>query len=208
MTDTCQDEETCTDECPRNSYTPKSLIKKNPKGIRIDHIFIRGNENSTVEVLHHGLPLADRVPGQKFSYSDHEAVIARIKISQGSCKAGDECRKEEDQLALSAESQDVLQKAIKLCENSLENLSFDRKFYFTFALIVMFILITFIDQTVPYGYKTVYLIGKLCLFGVAMYFVFMGLFWNLIEKNGILSVKHSMEIKLAAIEKYELQIDS
>ncbi|KAL5287040.1 SMPD2 family protein [Megaselia abdita] len=208
MTDTCQDEDTCTDECPRNTYTPKSLIKKNSKGIRIDHIFIRGNENATVQVLHHGTPLPDRVPGQKFSYSDHEAVLARIKISPGSCQAGAKCGDEGDSLAKSAESQEVLQKAIQLCENSLENLSFDRKFYFTFALIVVFILITFIDQTVPYGYKTVYLIGKLCLFGVAMYFVFMGTFWNMIEKNGILSVKHSMEIKLSAIEKYDLKIDS
>lgn len=207
MTDTCQDEDTCTHECPRNTYTPKSLIKKNPQGIRIDYIFIRGNDNSVVQVLHHGISIPDRVPGEKFSYSDHEAVLARIKISQDSSQAPDEFS-EGDKVSISAESQDVLQKAIQLCENSLESLLFDRKFYFTVALIVLFILITFIDQSVPYGYKTVYLICKLCLFGVAMYFVFMGTFWNMIEKNGILSMKHSMEIKLATIEKYDMKMYS
>lgn len=214
MTDTCQDEDTCTHECPRNYYTPKSLIKKNSKGIRVDHIFVRANENSTVQVLHHGIPIPDRVPGEKFSYSDHEPVLARIKISQGTSQPGYESNQicgdqiKSDKSAISAESQDVLQKAIQLCENSLENLFFDRKFYFTFAVIVVFILIAFIDQSVPYGYKTMYLIGKLCMFGVAMYFVFMGTFWNMMEKNGILSMKHSMEIKLATIEKYDLKIDS
>lgn len=205
MVDTCQDKGTCTDECPRNTYTPKSLLKKNPNGIRIDHIFVSGNSNTSIQVLHHGIPLPDRVPGQKFSYSDHEAVLARIKVSPGSCE---EASCLPDKHSQNVESQEVLHKAIQLCENSLEKLLFDRKFYFTFALIVIFILITFIDQSVPYGYKTVYLIAKLCMFGVAMYFVFMGTFWNMIEKNGILSVKHSMEIKLATIEKYDLKIDN
>lgn len=205
MTDTCQDEDTCTNECPRNTYTPKSLITKGTKGVRIDHIFIRGNEESKVQVLHHGLPIPDRVPGEKFSYSDHEAVLAVIKVTQEDCQTGDECGNAVDKLAISTESKDVLQKAVELCEMSLEKLLFDRTFYFTIALIVVLILITFIDHSVPYGYKSVYLIVKLCLFGVAMYFVFMGTFWNMIEKNGILSMKHSMEIKLATIEKYELK---
>lgn len=80
MTDSCASDSFRTNECGRNSYTSKRALDKNPLGIRIDHIFVRGADNINAEIVEYTLPFPERVPGQKFSFSDHEAVLAKLRL--------------------------------------------------------------------------------------------------------------------------------
>ncbi|XP_068142809.1 putative neutral sphingomyelinase [Drosophila tropicalis] len=84
MLDSCASDVFRTNECERNSYTSAKSLSKNPRGIRIDHIFVRGADHINAEILEYSLPFPERVPGQKFSYSDHEAVLAKIKLTRAS----------------------------------------------------------------------------------------------------------------------------
>lgn len=81
MRDSCQSDTFRTNECGRNSYTSPRALTKNPLGIRIDHIFVRSADHIKAEIVEYTLPFPDRVPGQKFSYSDHEAVLATLKLT-------------------------------------------------------------------------------------------------------------------------------
>lgn len=81
MRDSCQSDTFRTNECGRNSYTSARALAKNPLGIRIDHIFVRSADHIKAEIVEYTLPFPDRVPGQKFSYSDHEAVLATLKLT-------------------------------------------------------------------------------------------------------------------------------
>lgn len=82
MTDSCVSDSFRTNECSRNSYTSASALAKNPLGIRIDHIFVRGADNIKADIIEYTLPFPERVPGQKFSYSDHEAVLAKLRLTR------------------------------------------------------------------------------------------------------------------------------
>ncbi|XP_032599156.1 putative neutral sphingomyelinase [Drosophila grimshawi] len=82
MQDSCASDAFRTNECARNSYTSKRALAKNPLGIRIDHIFVRSADHIQAEIAEYTLPFPDRVPGQKFSYSDHEAVLAKVRLTR------------------------------------------------------------------------------------------------------------------------------
>ncbi|TDG47170.1 hypothetical protein AWZ03_006435 [Drosophila navojoa] len=82
MTDSCASDSLRTNECSRNSYTSASALAKNPLGIRIDHIFVRGADNIKADIIEYTLPFPERVPGQKFSFSDHEAVMAKLRLTR------------------------------------------------------------------------------------------------------------------------------
>ncbi|XP_030372724.1 putative neutral sphingomyelinase [Scaptodrosophila lebanonensis] len=81
MQDSCASDAFRTNECGRNSYTSKRSLAKNPLGIRIDHIFVRGADHIKAHIVDYTLPFPERVPGEKFSYSDHEAVLAKLRLT-------------------------------------------------------------------------------------------------------------------------------
>lgn len=80
MEDSCNSDTLTTNECTRNSYTSKRQTAQNPNGIRIDHIFIRSAPHIEASIVEHILPFPDRVPGQSYSYSDHEAVLSKLRL--------------------------------------------------------------------------------------------------------------------------------
>ncbi|KRK01043.1 putative neutral sphingomyelinase [Drosophila yakuba] len=80
MLDSCASDSFRTNECEHNSYTSKQARERNPQGIRIDHIFVRGGDHVNAEIAEYTLPFPERVPGEKFSFSDHEAVMAKLKL--------------------------------------------------------------------------------------------------------------------------------
>ncbi|KAH8319494.1 hypothetical protein KR067_011372, partial [Drosophila pandora] len=82
MLDSCASDTFRTNECEHNSYTSPRALAKNPQGIRIDHIFVRGGDEVNAEIVEYTLPLPHRVPGEKFSFSDHEAVLAKLKLTR------------------------------------------------------------------------------------------------------------------------------
>jgi len=71
-----------TCETARNSYSSPNSLKLNPFGKRIDYIAYKGGSNVNVSALTCETSWPDRVPGQPFSYSDHEAVVTKLKVSK------------------------------------------------------------------------------------------------------------------------------
>lgn len=249
MKDTCNSDTVATNECKQNSYTPKKVLKHNPNGYRIDHIFVRSADNIKTSILEYKLPLPDRVPGQKYSYSDHEAVQVRLRLRQkqeddtcsitqvnccidedGAGAEGTETMQDvkltppstpkingKSSTALEGECPTdeprlpkhlaIIKESIELCDEHLKKLKTDRIIYFTIAAVLLACLIVMAEFPVPKGYRTVYLLLKLLVFAISLFCAFMGSIWNLLERNGTLSGKTSMETKLHTSQYYNLEQD-
>jgi len=68
--------QTC--DVPSNSFARPTT--QYPEGKRIDYVMYQPGPNVSAETIHCALPLPSRVPGEAFSYSDHEAVTATIRL--------------------------------------------------------------------------------------------------------------------------------
>ncbi|XP_023293658.2 putative neutral sphingomyelinase [Lucilia cuprina] len=248
MKDSCNSDTVTTNECKQNSYTSKKVLARNPNGFRIDHIFLRSADKIKTSILEYKLPLPDRVPGKKFSYSDHEGVQVRLRLQTkqdsdtcsiqhiNACLDGEdadedtmrdvkltppqspvltnghssvvhsegECPSDEPRLPKSLA---IIKEAIELCETHLKKINTDRIIYFTIAAILFASLVVMAEFPVPVGYKTVYLLLKLLVFAIILFCIFMGSIWNLMERNGTLSGKTSMEIKLQNSQYVNLKRD-
>lgn len=214
----CCEENVGTNKCENNSYTPLVVAKQNPVGKRIDHILIHPGDNYEVSSCKYRLPFANRVPGQSFSYSDHEAISVQIKIikknqyesithkniklqdlevnQNNTCGAGDKSDSIENYEIVAA-----LEDCVSVCDFSLQKLKTDRIVYFSMAIFVTFLLIAMMDFLPPYGMKTIYLIMKFLLSGIVLFLLFMATIWNVMERHGILAGKLSMEIALQNYKK-------
>lgn len=199
-----------TCECPYNSYTSATEKLNGEGGKRIDYILFRGGFKYQVERLVYVLPLPKVVPGTTHSYSDHEAVSTILQITKrnqimnpstaySGCSAVGDLEEEEDAEAFEYKSEEnvkTIRESIAVCDQSLLKIASSRTVYLTLALIILCMLFQFIDLQPYYGMTSVYLIGKVLLCGLVMYFVFMGTIWNRLEKNGILSGKLAMQTSL------------
>lgn len=201
-----------TCECPYNSYTSLSekLSGQGDGGKRIDYILYRGGFKYQVERTDYQLPLPNFVPGTSHSYSDHEAVVATLRItkrremvnpstSYSACSADEMKRAEEDAEALELKSEAnvrTIRESICVCDASLLKIASSRTVYLTLSLIILCMLFQFMDMQAVYGLASVYIIFKVLLCGLVMYFLFMGTIWNKLERNGILSGKLAMQISL------------
>lgn len=199
-----------TCDCPYNSYTSltEKLRAEGDGGQRIDYILFRGGFKYQVDRLEYSLPLPTIVPGTQHSYSDHEAVQAVLRITKRNqmvnpstaysiCAAAK--TQEEDSEALEYKSEEnvrTIRESICVCDQSLLKIASSRTVYLTLALIILCMLFQFIDMKATYGLTSVYLLIKVFLCGLVMYFLFMGTIWNKLERNGILSGKLAMQISL------------
>ncbi|XP_039440252.1 putative neutral sphingomyelinase [Culex pipiens pallens] len=193
-----------TNEIARNSYTDPEAAKKSPKGKRIDYIMYRFGSHYEGKLLEHRLPLPDRIPGKDISYSDHEAVYAKIIMKKtsstsaihhlmscsGKSDQGDSCENSDQESIL------ALRESIVICNESLKQLESHRRSYTLMAIAVIVVLLNMIELEAPYGLKTAYLLLKFLLCGFIIFFVFMATIWNVMERHGILAGKLSMEIAL------------
>ncbi|XP_041777826.1 putative neutral sphingomyelinase [Anopheles merus] len=199
-----------TNECHTNSYTDPLAAKQLPNGKRIDYILYRIGDHYEGRLLEHRLPLPERVPGQTFSYSDHEAVYAKLILKKSSststiqnliaCNSGkvreeDSCsresREETDREAVLS-----LRESVAICNESLKQLESHRRSYTLMAIGVIIALIYMLELQAPYGLKIAFLVLKFLLCAVIIFFVVMATIWNVMEKHGILAGKLSMEIAL------------
>jgi len=233
MKDSCGSDTIRTNECGRNSYTSPRALEKNPLGIRIDHIFVRGADHINAEIVEYTLPFPERVPGQKFSYSDHEAVLAKLRLTslpksaespviveQVECRIAEQVSRElgagdgnTDEIPanicldvaqqLPAARTAALNEALSLCDASLLQLNTDRLLYYSAATVLFVLLVLLVEFTAPVGLKTIYLLLKFIVFGVILFCLFMASIWNYMERNGVLQGKKSMEIMLLHAQKYE-----
>lgn len=183
---------TGTNECVKNTYTPKEVSEKLPNGKRIDFIMYRAGRDYDGSVKEHKQPFPELVPGEKFSYSDHEAVLSTIIVKPKIQEKLNYCSRTNCAVAL--------QESIDTCNESLKLLESHRRSYLVMALGIVIILFSMIDVLPPYGLKTLYLVLKILLSGLIIFFVFMATLWNGMEKHGILAGKISMELALRNVE--------
>ena len=71
-----------TSETPSNSYTSKSALRDSPAGKRIDYILYSAGPNIEADTLACVLPLQDRIPGKNISFSDHQALAAKLRVTR------------------------------------------------------------------------------------------------------------------------------
>uniref|UniRef100_A0A182J841 sphingomyelin phosphodiesterase n=1 Tax=Anopheles atroparvus TaxID=41427 RepID=A0A182J841_ANOAO len=199
-----------TNECRSNSYTDPSAAKQNPNGKRIDYVMYRIGDLYEGRLLEHRLPLAERVPGQTCSYSDHEAVYAKLILKKSSssstiqnlivCNSGktreDESCSRESREETQREAVLALRESVAICNESLKQLESHRRSYTLMAIGVVIVLINLLELQAPYGLKIAFLALKFLLCSVIIFFVVMATIWNVMEKHGILAGKLSMEIAL------------
>lgn len=189
-----QENSSSTNECITNSYTHSSLIKRHCAGKRIDYIMYRPGSNVKVQLKKYALPLPERVPEQAFSYSDHEAVSATLKLDK--CEiCGPKVDKEIQKM--------ILNESIEICDVALHRLVIQKRIYWFFTLILLGLLITTIVTNPPFGYPVIYHILRVVLTGALCFTIVMASLWNRIERNGVLAGKLTMEVSKVKLEQRE-----
>lgn len=128
------------------------------------------------EVVNFGNPLEDRVPGQPFSYSDHNAVSLELRLKPISPKLS------QRQTSKDSSFDVTISQAIKVCEDAMETINKSKRLFLTSGgLLFMFLL-----GTVGFWpNKIIYDIIKIILTGFCFYYTLMGTLWNKIEMNSL-----------------------
>lgn len=179
-----------THEYIYNSYTSQRIEGKNPKGIRIDYVLYRENKEFNCEVENYELPFLDKVPELNISYSDHEAVHARFRITDKKSISS------KTDYAMIKDNIKNLKECIATCNQSLKSLDSHRQSYSIMAIGLSVLLVNIVEFDPGYGFKTAYMIMKFLLCGLTLFFIFMASLWNMMERRAVLSGKLSMEIAL------------
>lgn len=145
--------------------------------------------------------MTHKIPLLNISYSDHEAIYAKFHLKPAISKPIEHCDADSvNCLGPREDHQLNLMEAIDLCNNTLRQLESHRKSYSLLSLGVTIVLYMAADLEVPYGLNTAYLLLKLLMTGLALFFFFMCTLWNNMEKHATMASKLSMEIALAAID--------
>lgn len=71
------------------------------------------------------------------------------------------------------------------------------------ALTVFVILFAIMDIVAPYGLKWLFIVVRLLLSGIILFFCGMATLWNAMETNAIVSGKLAMEILLQNLLKHD-----
>ena len=184
-----------TSETLENSFTPNGATPK-----RIDYIMYQAGPGLEAETVDCWLPLPKRVPGTDYSYSDHEAVAAVIKLSKpGRFQSGPEFRRSL-KFNKQSETEHAVKDAIKIIDKSLKEVEWNqtKHVFYTFFLLLILVL-TFIPSAfVPESY---FLISDLALFMprfginvlIVIFFLMASLFYKR-EKNALIGTKKELQL--------------
>lgn len=189
MTETCDSTSaTYTNECPNNSYTSHQL----PHGKRIDYILFRAGPQANARVTDYSLPFPQSVSKlQAISYSDHEAVQARIIVEEKqSASHRADLPNNVDQL------NNDLNDCIHVCDESMKTVRSHRSFYWAAAAVAFVVLALLMDAVAPAGLKWLFIGLRVLISGWFLFNVAMATLWNSMEHNATLSGKLAMEIAL------------
>jgi len=184
-----------TNETAENSFTYNAAMAK-----RIDYIMYRAGPCLDAETINCWFPFPNRVPDADYSYSDHEAVAAVIKLSKpGRFQSGPEFRR---QLSLNnrAETERAVKEAIEIIDKSLKVVEWDQTKYifYTFGLLLLLVLTFIPSEFMPKGY---YLISDLAFFiprfviniMIVIFFLMASLF-NKKEKNALIGTRKELQL--------------
>ncbi|XP_013185710.2 putative neutral sphingomyelinase [Amyelois transitella] len=176
---------TGTSDNANNSYSDPIVSKAAPEGKRIDHILFHVNSNLEASVVNFGNPLEDRVPDQPFSYSDHNAVMLELRLSQ----TNEKCRRESSKDDIF----DVtIAQAIKVCREATDTITKSRKLFLTAGGILFMLLL----GTVGFWPSSLFSdVIKIIMTGLCFYYLLMGTLWNRMEMN-------SLKAGLIALENF------
>lgn len=175
-----------TNEGPQNSYTNPSLIKKMCPGKRIDYIMYLGGPGVKIDVGIYEHPLPNRVPERTYSYSDHEAITATLKISQN----------ESSTLNSSNSCGSILQESVEVCNTALKRLVSHKRAYWFITAVLFMLLVTTATTEAPFGFTISYHIIRIFITVLMGFTLIMATLWNMIETNAILAGKLAMEVNL------------
>lgn len=145
--------------------------------------------------MEYKLPLPKLIPQMKISFSDHEAVSCKIKLTPDLTITPNELPYDHTSLCMKSLLQGIIS-----CNDSLKILSYNRKYYTMAAFTVLVLLISIIELKSGYGTNTFFLIFKVVLCGIFFFLIFMASIWNTIERNSIYAARLSMELELKHIE--------
>lgn len=191
MTEACDKRSICTNECPKNSYTSNQSRLLAPNGKRIDYILYRAGPSATVQVTDFSLPFPQIVSEKHpISYSDHEAVNARISIELNASVYQAEPQKSLEQL------NNDLNDCIHVCDESIKSLESHRMFYWTAAVVAFILQAILMDAVAPNGLKWLFILFRVLISGWFLFNIAMATLWNSMEQNAALSGLLSMKIAL------------
>ena len=184
-----------TNEIPENSFTYNPALAK-----RIDYIMYRAGPCIDAETLNCWLPLPNRVPDTDYSYSDHEAVAAVIKLSKrGRFESGPQFRRS---LSLNnrAETVRAVKEAIEIIDKSLKQVEWDQtKYVFYTFVLLLFLVLTFIPSALIR--ESYCLISDLALFFprfiiniMILIFFLMASLFNKRERNALIGTKKELQL--------------
>lgn len=209
-----------TNEVPSNSFCsvirPSTSQEPNltENGLRIDYVMYSEGPDTTVTPLSCSLPLPNRVPGQNYSYSDHEAVDAVLKLSRKMLNEHKDDQRIQRQTvrdfkrAQSIETRSdcvkSVQEAIKVMDRSLESVDRSQIKYAAYALLsAIFLIVTFVPSGLT-GFSVAERITlDVCLFlprlALAAATIIFGLMSSLFskrERNAFRAVKNQLNLVL------------
>ncbi|KAI8440435.1 hypothetical protein MSG28_001743 [Choristoneura fumiferana] len=170
-----------------NSYSNKFAASCCPDGKRIDHILFYHTPQWQAEIRNFGNPLEDRVPGQPFSYSDHNAVTLELRLCRTDTTSNERPGPVDDVLL-----DQTIAKAYQVFTESANSLNRSKNVYlYTGLFIFMFLVATVGCWPNQYFFNVI----KLGTTAVCFYYIIMGTLWNRIEMN-------SLKERLSALDKY------
>ena len=141
-----------TSETPNNSYTARAALRDCPAGRRIDYILYSPGPNIQADTVACVLPLRDRIPGKNISFSDHEAVAAKLRVTRKTESPGMTSR---DYIRLQSvrdlgEKLECVDQAKDILRASLKGAGHRRNFYLLAAALCFLLLILAVVPIIEY----------------------------------------------------------
>ena len=170
---------------------------------KLEFQMYRSGPSVDAETINCWQPLPPRVPGENYSYSDHEAVAAmiRIKKSNETCRfqSGPEFRRS---LSVNNRNETVqaVHDAINIIDKSLSTVDRDQFKYVIYSFLVLLMLtLTFIPTDyIPQHYFVSYdlalFLPRFILTVFLVIFFLMASLFNKREKNALISTKKELKL--------------
>ncbi len=158
--------------------------------------------NVRAEAVECELPLPSRVPEEPFSFSDHEAVSATIRLTRGSRKdmrSGPEfCR--ENSLRYRQSCVDAVGEALDIVRRAQDHAEKDElRYAFIAAILLILLVVSFVPiALLDSPYHAIIEVGlffpRFAITLGMVFFTLMATLFNKKEKNALSSTKTSLEL--------------
>ena len=195
------EEEGETSETPTNSYTLKSALKECPTGRRIDYIMYNSGPNVTAETVYCTLPMNDRIPGKTISYSDHEAVTAKIRLTRNSDQVTTRDYARSQSVRDLGQKLNTVDQAKDILRVSLRSVRYKRVMYLMLLLLCLLLLtLTFIPTVFPSLYAGQHVALDIFLFLCRLILIVSGTYLFLMSVLFFRKESHALRGTLASLE--------